>query len=46
MCDQLAFVKSSVMDVRNLGAAQRGENAGGVTLASLGKSSSNGFRPS
>jgi hypothetical protein len=40
MRHQLTFVKSSLMNVRNLGAAQCGGNTGGV-LASLKKSSSN-----
>jgi hypothetical protein len=40
MRHQLTFVKSSLMNVRNLGATQCGGNTGGV-LASLKKSSSN-----
>jgi hypothetical protein len=45
MRHQLTFVKSSLMNVRNLGAAQRGGNTGGLILASLKKSSCDGFRP-
>jgi hypothetical protein len=46
MSDQFTFVKSSLMNVMNSGAAQRGGNTGGLTLASLKKSSLTASAPS